>query len=56
MAIAATIVGKRNYGGTVVGTRGMGNISRATKFSLVSGKGRTSRLPYFQLVGGKGSI
>ena len=47
MANAATIVGKRNYGGTVVDTRGMGNISRATKFSLVSGNGRTSRLPKF---------
>ena len=33
------MAGERNGGGTAVGTRGKGNISRAVKFQLVNGKG-----------------
>lgn len=59
MASATAIVGvavQRNDGGIAMGTKGMGSISRVTKFPLVGGNDRTSRPTKFQLAGGNGSI
>ena len=56
VATVAGVAGQRNGEGSVVDTRGNGNILREAKFQPIGKKGSTSKLAKFQLIGRNDSI